>query len=209
MSNDQKRKILAYAACLAVILLWGLRIWNVNVSAYDFEEEIYPAGEWVALDGNFFYTDQEGTQQYSVRVSSAEILKYAEFMKRFGKDENYLAEATQKDVVLLKVDFRNDGNSSGGVFIRDFNILNEARSQYFSKSDIYMKIANLDFNSHLEGITVKPGTEASLYMVYPTVGRADGITYLESQRGANRLTMYLNVSLYPVKKVIELEMKYD
>ena len=83
MSNDQKRKILACAACLAVILLWGLCIWNVNVSAYDFEEEIYPAGEWVALDGNFFYTDQEGTQQYSVRVSSAEILKYAEFMKRF------------------------------------------------------------------------------------------------------------------------------
>ena len=206
MKNSQKRCIITGIVCLILLLLCLVRIWTVNASAYRVQEEIYSIGEWVPLNGNFFYTEREGTEQYSVRVSSAEILTYTEFMKRFGKDNDYLADATQHDVVLLKIDFRNSGNSGGGVFIRDFNILNRAKSQYFNKSDIYMKIANPGLGENLEGITVKSGTEASLYMVYPTTNRADGASFLDNQTGQDRVDMFLNVSLYPVKKVIKLVM---
>ena len=41
-------------------------------------------------------------------------------------------------------------------------------------------------------------------MVYPTSGRADGVTYLEEQAGKEQIVMYLNVSLYPVKKCVRM-----
>ena len=69
-----------------------------------------------------------------------EVVRYEDFMQRFGKPVDYLAENTQHDVVLLTVDFKNENNTDGGVFIRDFNLLNEAQSAYFNKSEIYMKI---------------------------------------------------------------------
>ena len=180
------------------------RIWYVNATAYSFETQEYGIGEWIPLNGDFFYSKEENTNGYSVRVREAEVVRYEDFMQRFGKPVDYLAENTQHDVVLLTVDFKNENNTDGGVFIRDFNLLNEAQSAYFNKSEIYMKIANPDLNSKADGISVMPGTEASLYMVYPTSSRADGVTYLEEQAGKEQIVMYLNVSLYPVKKCVRM-----
>ena len=186
------------------LVLCAWRIWYVNATAYSFETQEYGIGEWIPLNGDFFYSKEENTNGYSVRVREAEVVRYEDFMQRFGKPVDYLAENTQHDVVLLTVDFKNENNTDGGVFIRDFNLLNEAQSAYFNKSEIYMKIANPDLNSKAYGISVMSGTEASLYMVYPTSSRADGVTYLEEQAGKEQIVMYLNVSLYPVKKCVRM-----
>ena len=180
-------KTLSVILLSVALVLCAWRIWYVNATAY-----------------SFFYSKEENTNGYSVRVREAEVVRYEDFMQRFGKPVDYLAENTQHDVVLLTVDFKNENNTDGGVFIRDFNLLNEAQSAYFNKSEIYMKIANPDLNSKADGISVMPGTEASLYMVYPTSGRADGVTYLEEQAGKEQIVMYLNVSLYPVKKCVRM-----
>lgn len=185
------------------------RICWVNATAYDFQEEVFQQGEWVPLEGDFFYSSEEHTEGYSVRVSLAEALPYEKFMKRFGKPVDYLGEQSHYDVILLKVDFKNDGDTQGGVFIRDFNLKNEARSEYFNPSADYMAIANPEFDPSTEGIRIQPGTEASLYFVYDTLARADGVTYLDEQRTKNSLTMLLNVSLYPVNKMIEMTIPMD
>ena len=195
-------KTLSVILLSVALVLCAWRIWYVNATAYSFETQEYGIGEWIPLNGDFFYSKEENTNGYSVRVREAEVVRYEDFMQRFGKPVDYLAENTQHDVVLLTVDFKNENNTDGGVFIRDFNLLNEAQSAYFNKSEIYMKIANPDLNSKADGISVMPGTEASLYMVYPTSGRADGVTYLEEQAGKEQIVMYLNVSLYPVKKCV-------
>ena len=182
-------KTLSVILLSVALVLCAWRIWYVNATAYSFETQEYGIGEWIPLNGDFFYSKEENTNGYSVRVREAEVVRYEDFMQRFGKPVDYLAENTQHDVVLLTVDFKNENNTDGGVFIRDFNLLNEAQSAYFNKSD---------------GISVMPGTEASLYMVYPTSSRADGVTYLEEQAGKEQIVMYLNVSLYPVKKCVRM-----
>ena len=181
-------KTLSVILLSVALVLCAWRIWYVNATAYSFETQEYGIGEWIPLNGDFFYSKEENTNGYSVRVREAEVVRYEDFMQRFGKPVDYLAENT----------------TDGGVFIRDFNLLNEAQSAYFNKSEIYMKIANPDLNSKADGISVMPGTEASLYMVYPTSGRADGVTYLEEQAGKEQIVMYLNVSLYPVKKCVRM-----
>ena len=79
------------------------------------------------------------------------------------------------------------------------------RSQYFSTSGDYMAIANPGFDPDTEGIRVQPGTESSLYFVYDTLVRADRVTYLEQQKTADSITLLLNVSLYPVNKMIQIQ----
>ncbi len=204
--KQNKKKLLGIGVSAVLLLTAVLRIFYVNASAYQLPEQIYPTGEWAPLDGDFFFSEDEGTENYSVRVSSAEALPYAKFMERFGKEEDYLAEDSQHDVILLKVDFKNAGQEQGGVFIRDFNILNEYRSTLYNTSADYMKIANPSFDPSQWGLSVRPNTEASLWFVYTTVARADLITFLDEQDKKDALKMFLNVSLYPMKKTMELNI---
>lgn len=203
-----RRWIILGVALLVTAGLAG-RIVFLNAAAYKFQEEIYSQNQWVPLDGNFFYESTEYTEGYSVRVSSAEALSYEEFMERFHKPLDYLGEASRHDVILLKVDFKNENNTQGGVYIRDFNLKNQSLSQYFNTSATYMGIANPEFDPYTEGIRVKPGTEASLYFVYDTLVRADRITYLDQVRGKDSVTMFLNISLYPINQMIQLEIPLE
>lgn len=194
-----------YLVTAVLALLLTGQILYTNAAAYSFREQIFSPGEWVPLEGDFFYSSQEHTEGYSLRVSSAEVMSYEAFMDRFHKPYDYLGESSRYDVVVLKVDFKNEGNTQGGVYIREFNLKNETRSQYFSTSSDYMAIANPGFDPDTEGIRVQPGTESSLYFVYDTLVRADRVTYLEQQKTADSIALLLNVSLYPVNKMIQIQ----
>lgn len=202
MKNKRK-----WAAAICTVLLLGAvigRIVSVNTSAFSMETETYELGNWVPLAGSFFYSEQERTDGYSIQVESAEALSYEAFMERFGKPEDYLAESSRYDVILLKLNIKNDKNTDGGVFIRDLWISNEYRSTYFCRDDVYMTIANPKHEQVPDGVRVRPGTEASLYLVYTTIGRADGVTYLEEMSGREDVKMSLDVSLYPVRKTVKM-----
>ena len=202
--RKKRRRILWTAAVLLVVLV-GRILW-VNLHAAAFPQNVFSLGQWVPLEGDFFYTSLENTDGYFVRVSSAEAMTYEEVLERFEKPLDYLGEESRHDVIVLKVDFKNQDNTQGGVLIRDLNLVNSARSQSFNPSVNYMAIANPDFDPYTEGIKIQPGTEASLFFVYDTVSRADKVTYLEQQAGKESLTMFLNVSLYPVHKMVEMEV---
>lgn len=206
MKKQKRINLLIIGVSTVFILAAVIRIFYVNTTAYQFPEQIYPTGEWVPLEGDFFFSEDEGTENYSVRVSSVEALPYAKFMERFGKSEDYLAESSKDDVILLKVDFKNTGQEQGGIFIREFNILNEHRSTFYNTDVEYMSIANPKFNPSQWGISVRPGTEASLWFAYTTAGRPDQITFLDEQDKNDALKMFLNVSYYPEKKMIELNI---
>ena len=125
------RKWVIPAAVLLVLCLVVGRVVAVNATATRFQEMSYPQGEWVPLEGDFFYTSLENTDGYFVRVSSAEAMTYEEFLERFEKPLDYLGEESRHDVIVLKVDFKNQDNTQGGVLIRDLNLVNSARSRVF------------------------------------------------------------------------------
>ena len=107
-------KTLSVILLSVALVLCAWRIWYVNATAYSFETQEYGIGEWIPLNGDFFYSKEENTNGYSVRVREAEVVRYEDFIQRFGKPVDYLAENTQHDVVLLTVDFKNENNTDGG-----------------------------------------------------------------------------------------------
>lgn len=205
--KNKKRSLLG-AICVLIVLAAGIRIWYINANAFSIQEKIYQVGEWVPLEGDFFWSEEEGTEDYSIRVSSAEVLSYESFMERFEKPADYLAESDQHDVVLLKLDFKNNGKEQGSVFTREMNLLSDSRSEYHGKTDVYMDIANPNFSSKSFGLSVRPGTEASLYFVYTTASRADHVSLLDEQKekGAENVKMYLILSQYPAQKLVEMDL---
>ena len=203
------KKIVISVLVLAFIVGSAARIWYVNANAYKQDYEYYNVCDWVPLEGSFFANrENETNDYYSVRISQAEVLTYAEFMAMFDKDESYLGSKRRYDVILLKVDFKNDGDELGGVYIHEFNIKDESKSTYYNFDTTYMKIANSNLGNIIAGINVQPHTEASMYFVYPTDGRADGITLLQEleEKGVTDFTMCLDVSRYPVTKTITFDL---
>ncbi len=204
--KNKRKQIAAVCIVLALAVVIG-RIVSVNASAFSMETEIYQVGDWVPLSGSFFYSAQEHTDGYSIQVESAEALRYETFMERFDRAPDYLAENSRQDVILLKLNVKNENNTDGGIFIRDFWLSNEYRSAYFCRDDIYMAIANPQHEQVPDGVRVRPGTEASFYIVYTTIGRADGVTYLEEISGREDVKMSLDVSLYPVRKNVKMRIE--
>lgn len=88
-------KTLSVILLSVALVLCAWRIWYVNATAYSFETQEYGIGEWIPLNGDFFYSKEENTNGYSVRVREAEVVRYEDFMQRFGKPVDYLAENTQ------------------------------------------------------------------------------------------------------------------
>jgi hypothetical protein len=210
MKNKRIRLFVIIGSSVILLVCIIARIGYVNNTAYKINEQTYPMDYWIPLDGDFFYEDKEHTEGYYFKVSSAEAISYKEFMRRFGKDENYLTDNLHNDVVLLKVDIKNTNKvKGGGIFIRDCWLFNEYMSGYFDRSDEYMKIANAKFNEKLEGVTVQPETEASMYFVYDTKGVEYESSYLDEHRNDDYLKMYLNISQYPTRKLIELDIKMN
>lgn len=206
--KNKKKCIMFIITFSCIVLLAGIvfRVIYVNVNAYSLSEKTYAENEWVPLEGDFINSDQENTVGYSIKVGSAEILSYVEFMNKFNKNEDYLAENSKQNVLLLKVDIRNSGNIGGYIYIRDCNIFNEYLSRYFEKSDIYMAIANPRFNQKLDVVAVKTDTKSSMYWVYTMEEGVDSSNYLDKNKHLDTLKLYLNVSLYPTRKMIELDV---
>ncbi len=71
-----------------------------------------------------------------------------------------------------------------------------------------MKIANPNISKTMDGVKVKPGTEATMYFVYPTDGQVDNITYLGTlqEKNVKNFTMYVDVTRYPIKKTVRLDL---
>ena len=67
-------KTLSVILLSVALVLCAWRIWYVNATAYSFETQEYGIGEWIPLNGDFFYSKEENTNGYSVRVREADEL---------------------------------------------------------------------------------------------------------------------------------------
>ena len=75
------------AICLAVLLCLtgiGVRIWYVNKDQKKIETKIYPMGEMVPFEDDFFYRSDEIRDYYSIRVNSAVVMPAEEYVKTQG-----------------------------------------------------------------------------------------------------------------------------
>ena len=204
------KKLICLLVAVVLLVGYGFRVWYVNANAYPMYEKEYEMGEWVPLEGDYFNAQRENTDGYSVCLEKAEVLTYEEFMNRYDKDLDYLADSSQHDVVLLTINVKNEDNDSGYIYINGFTIMNKYKSTYYNIDETYNPICepNLDVSIGGGVCAVRPGTEYTLHLAYTAGSRADGVTFLqeEAEKGKSEADVLLNISWYPTKKLIRFKI---
>ena len=127
-----------------------------------------------------------------------------DFMELFGKNEDYLADSSKSDVVLIEATLKNNGDSQGGFSLIGLNLIGGEESIYFNYSDVYMKIANSWYTDSMLGVSVKPGTEYKINLVYTLEYGQNQISYIDADTKQGQQKMYLPISNYPIKKLVEV-----
>ena len=200
------KKLICLLVAVALLVGYGFRVWYVNANAYPMYEEDYEIGEWVPLEGDYFNYREEYTDGYSLRISNVEVITYEEFIGRYNKQVDYLADASQHDVILLTVDIKNEDNDNGYLFISGFTLLTKNMAQYYNINETYEKICEPKIDVSIgQGVAkIRSNSEYSLTLAYTCSSRADGVTYFQQvkEKGYKEVEFYLNVSWYPTKKLI-------
>lgn len=205
-----KNKKLLYIFSVLLILLLVFRIYYVNTTCEAYPEtNIVGMNEWVELSGSYFNSINEETDGYSLMVSDSYFYTYEEFAEKFDISDDYFAESSKLDVLIVELDIKNTDNETGGIYFRGFTILNETMSYYFDYNDSYMQIANPSIPSKLDYASIQPNTEFTLYLCYTLQYGAEMLDFLELYEVGEEIKMFLPVSVYPVKNYIEVNTVFE
>jgi len=187
---------LKYIIILLLAIAIAGRIYYINKNAIKKETVIYSTGEWVELDGDFMWNDIENTKGYSVKLDSAKVYTYEDYMKKYNKPEDYFADSSKFNILELSISLKNEDNTDGGIYIKQFNVFpkNLNMCMYYDTDLVYLSEPKLT-----DGVTLRPNSEYSLALPY---GLYDG--RIRSVKTED--TYYLMVSNYPTRKMIRIDL---
>ena len=183
-------KALRIVFAISIMSLLVARIAYVNATSLKRITAIHTVGDVVELAGSFTDTANENTKGYSVTVESAELLSYEEFMNRFDRPLDYLSENSRKST------------STSRLFL-----FNNSFSQYFAFDSDYFSIANPQIDRKVQGIRIRPGTEYVIYYPYILEYGPELKSYLDILQPHTTESFYLQVSMYPVKNLIKVDVQ--
>lgn len=189
-----KRKIV-YIFLIALAILIALRIYYVNKNAPKRNIEIYSVGDWVDLDGDYMWSEKEDTKGYSVKVDSAKVYTYEDYMKKYDKPEDYFADYSKFNILEISLSLKNEDNTNGGLFIKQFNVFPKKLNDcmYYDTELAYLSEPKLQ-----DGVRIRPNTEYNIVLPYQLCdGRLNPVKTED--------TYYLLISNYPTKKLIKIE----
>ena len=169
------KKILTTVAALLLISILGVRIWYINSSVITIPVETYKVGEWVELDGAFQDVSYENTDGYSLRVKSAAIKSYSDFVREYGESEDYMEEDIRPELVLdVEFEFSNKGNTEGQIEL----------FQYFVEGRYFTMVPN----SSLWFLTVPKGEGQMGFVLDQDTSFEFHVPYIFRQMGSVELT---------------------
>lgn len=201
------KKILLFAIGGILSVLLAFRIRQVNHGIILPKIESYEIGEAAELEENFFNYEYEICDGYSVRVNHAELLTYADFLKKHNYVEMGEKPLIPRDskifpdmVYDLHVTIRNnntEANDSGvdlgnySLYAKDFSLQLE--------TPLYVAV-----NPQVEGGTIafqlKPESEMDFNLPFG-IPLYSNYAYL-SEKIIREKELYLILSLYPVQKQV-------
>lgn len=170
--------------------------WYINSSVITIPVETYKVGEWVELDGAFQDVSYENTDGYSLRVKSAAIKSYSDFVREYGESEDYMEEDIRPELVLdVEFEFSNKGNTEGQIEL----------FQYFVEGRYFTMVPN----SSLWFLTVPKGEGQMGFVLDQDTSFEFHVPYIFRQMGSVELTgekIHIIASRAPVKKMIEIQL---
>lgn len=197
------------AICLAVLLCLtgiGVRIWYVNKDREETVTKIYPMGEMVPFEDDFFNRTEEIRDHYSVCVNSAVVMPAEEYVKTQGltMEEVWPDGVIATDILAVEVTIQNSNDKNADPeedtqYFDMFNvhIISQGDTYQLDNELLWKMYPKLDQSTF--GFRVAPGTEYTMTIPYAVLEwqRTDSEKIKQKQN-------YLLLSMYPTKKMIEV-----
>lgn len=175
----------------------------VNENLPQIPVEYYGENEWVALEGAFQNSSEEGTEAYSIMVEEASLMTHDEYLKAYGDGTQELGSHGDAEcVVNVTLRIRNDGNDQGGLNVFQAVLVPERANEY-----LICDVMNSDAlwpqvqDGAATTVSIQPGTEYVAHIPYVFNGMEE---VYERTVADSRFTLL--VSRMPVRKMVEITL---
>lgn len=193
--------------CLAVFIFlvgMGGRIWYINLDREDTVTEIYPMGEMVSFEDNYFYQDDEIRDQYAIRVDSSIVMPVEEYLDSVGLTKETVwpeGNSLITDIVAVEVTIRNNNtdkeNDNQYFDLFNTNIMSQGDVYQMDHELLWAMYPKLDQSTF--GFRVAPGTEYTMVLPFHVLNWQQTNSEKIKQK-----ENYLLLSMYPEKKMIQV-----
>ncbi|RHT89991.1 DUF5028 domain-containing protein [Butyricicoccus sp. AM27-36] len=190
MQHKKFIKIIVFGIAICAL---GLRICYVNITAEHPHVETYQMNEWVELNGNFQEESAEETTGYAVRVNSARLLTYKEFIEQYNGNIDCLPESARPiGIVDVEVSVKNTANLSGWLSLYYYMLTSADHTFTLYLNSTLFELAAPSSNGELN-IRIKPNSEYTFHIPYGYFSERIDIARMDTKYN-------MVVSHYPVRK---------
>ena len=196
----RKTFLVALAAVLAAVMF--IRIGYINADKDEMVVDIQNMRQWMALDGNYMAIETEKTNGYSVRVNTAKLYEYEEYLDKYGIDasgDTDLSYFKPGKVLELEVVVQNPSNEEGYISLENWMVMNETLDY-----DTVICPALLDYSmpelkdKSIGSVKFKLGSEYTMKLpfLFEDYHEINGVGSI----------FYLYVTRWPERKVVKVDV---
>ncbi len=189
----------------------GIRIWYVNKNTVYPEVEFYNMQEYIPVENDIFWND-ENAKGYSIKVNSAKIMSLDEFVSEHGLEnlENaFTEEAISSEypemIVDVKITIKNsnliDMGDLTGAFVAEYRLID--KDCRISRDPRLFAMCNPTVGT-ASNVLIRPDSEMEIDIPFG-FSPNDKVWPIPEKRIRDG-KFSLAVSLYPVRKVINIDI---
>lgn len=207
MRKRTKRVLVALAVAVAACAV-GARIFYVDSTAVGLPVEHYAMGQWVDLDGAFLENaSQEDTRGYSVKVKSARVMSYNDYIRQFGTDKSHAKDGfNTKSVLDLEVELRNnDADDDGSFFLFGADLVPARKNNYLIYDRLLWSESEPNQSPNSPGVRLKKNSEYTTNIPFQ-MNLGNKGDDKQPQPPLIDTSFELIVSNSPVRKVIDIQV---
>ncbi len=168
--------------------------------------ETHEMHENVSLDGAFLSFARENTSGYSVNVTNAEKMSYNDYIERYGLDKSKTTEGLDSlSLICLEIEVSNIGNSDGGIFLFECNLVPERKNTYYiADTWLWAESEPSITDGSMRFIKIAPDSTYTIHVPYKTnIRDEEGQTEYKKVIEDSEFNLYL--SNMPVRKEIHIK----
>ena len=198
--------ITALGICFITVGVTMRIIW-VNDTALQLPAvETHEMHESISLDGAFLSFARENTSGYSVNVTNAEKMSYNDYIERYGLDKSKTTEGLDSlSLICLEIEVNNIGNSDGGIFLFECNLVPERKNTYYiADTWLWAESEPSITDGSMRYIKIAPDSTYTIHVPYKTnIRDEEGQTEYKKVIEDSEFNLYL--SNMPVRKEIHIK----
>ena len=203
MLNKKTKKLVIISVLILALIGASVKIVTLNINAERPVIEQYQMGEFVPLEDNYHDFSDENMQGYEIKVNSAEVLSYEEFLLKHNLKHEDIPVEEYSELPKYVYDL-NITIKKTVVTDLDYEGISLASTRLYSNNDTF-QISDELFGAlypHLYlswGLKLRPSSEMQIHFPYVPLPINEPYYTIDSIKKTN---FSLRICQYPVQKKI-------